>query len=562
MDNNDSFNNFNHFKKLNFGENFEPPKFNEQSSNNTQITNNNNSQKNKKKKENKKGQGISIKNKIRILVYSFVFILLLFFGFNQPILNAYYLNNANNAYAQGNYEEAFKNYKSAFSTKVDNKRYIAKYYSTMEKMKFYPIVQKEMIKLETNYNNQKVNDRINSLFAAKRMDILANAGANYIEHAPSNSNIVHWNQNFPIIVKIEQNSIPDFYIEQVKAAFNDWSQAMNGELVFKFNSNEKPDIEISFVDSISGATEQYGKKIEILGSTIPSYSGRNLNTTIIKFKKTDMTGEEFTPNQIYNLSLHEIGHALGISGHSYNSDDVMYPTNNDATWAREIETLLITKKMLSDRDVNTIRLLYQIIPDITNQNYSNDYKLDFYYPDIVLGSKEKIAEKKLKESQTYMTMISGNYISYMDLGEGYFATKNYNEAKNAFLSALKLAREQTEFYNAYYNLAVTAYEAGNYEEAIEFAGIANSYNNDKKANEIIGFSYIKLKQFDKAQKQFEELVKENPDNILFSYTLTDVYFSRYNIGRAIGEMKRIKSINSQALSDDTYSKYKLIGMLL
>jgi tetratricopeptide (TPR) repeat protein len=161
-----------------------------------------------------------------------------------------------------------------------------------------------------------------------------------------------------------------------------------------------------------------------------------------------------------------------------------------------------------------------------------------------------------------MTMISGNYISYMDLGEGYFATKNYTEAKNAFLSAIKLAKESTEFYNAYYNLAVTSFEAGNYEEAIDFAGIANSYNDEKRANEIIGFSYIKLKDYKKAQKQFEELVKENPDNILFSYTLADVYFSRYKFFKAFGEIKRMKSRNPGVFSDELYSHYKIIGMFL
>lgn len=559
MDNNNSFNNF---RNINFGEDFNPPKVDEQNSNNSnnsKATNNKNSQ-NKNKKNNKKNI-ISNENKMRILIYGLVAILLFLFTFNQNILNAYYLNNANKAYAQGNFVNAFENFKKAFSTNIDNKKYVAKYYSTMEKMEFYPTVQKEMIKLKTNYHNQKVNDRINSIFERNRIKILTDAGANYIEHTPTNSNIIHWNEKFPITVNITQNSVPDFYITQIKAAFQDWSNALNGELVFKYGNN-KPDIDISFVDSISGATEQYGKKIEILGSTIPSYSGTNISKVIIKFKKTDMDGTDFTANQIYNLSLHEIGHALGISGHSYNRDDVMYPTNNDATWAGEIETLLISKKTLSDRDVNTIRLLYQTIPDITNQHYIDEYKLGLYYPEIVFGSKEQMAEKKLKESQTYMTMISGNYISYMDLGEGYFATKNYTEAKNAFLSAVKLAKEPTEFYNAYYNIAVTAYEAGNYDEAIEFADIANSYNNEKRANEIIGFSYIKLKKLDKAQKQFEELVKENPDNLLFSATLTDVYFSRYNFSKAFGEIKRIKAIHPNALSDDTYSKYKFFGTFL
>ena len=559
MDNNNSFNNF---KKINFGEGFERQGLNE---NNSQDMNKNSSEGKKEDtltvKKNKKNS-ISEENKIRVIVYSLLIIFLLFFAFNQNILNAYFLYNANNAYAQGDFENAFKNYKNAFSTNIDNKKYVAKYYSTMGKLKFYPVVQKEMIKLKTKYNNQKVNDRIDSLFEKERTKIFSEFGINYIDHVSTNANIIHWNYEFPIMVKIEMNAVPDYYIDQIKKAFFDWSQALNGELVFKYTNDKKCDIDISFVDSISGATEQYGKKLEILGSTIPSYSGNILNLVEIKFRKNDIDGSEFTENQIYNLALHEIGHALGISGHSYNREDTMYPTNNDAIWARETETLLIHKKTLTDRDVNTVRLLYKIIPDITNQYYSKDYKLGFYYPEVVLGSPEEMAQKKLKESQTYMTMISGNYISYMDLGEGYFSTKNYTEAKKAFLSALKLAKEKTEYYNAYYNLAVTSYESGKYDDAIEFARSANSYDNQNKANEIIGFCYIKQKKYAKAQDQFEKLVKENPGNILFSYTLADIYFARFNIIKALGEMRRIKAINPKALSDDTYSRYKIIGIFL
>ena len=161
-----------------------------------------------------------------------------------------------------------------------------------------------------------------------------------------------------------------------------------------------------------------------------------------------------------------------------------------------------------------------------------------------------------------MTMVSGNYISYMDLGEGYFATKNYEEAKKAFLSAIKLARESNEFHNAYFNLAVTSFESGNYKDAIEFATIANSYSDEKKGNEVIGFSYMKLKKYDKAQEQFEQLIQLYPDNIVFSATLTDIYFSTFKISSAFNEMKRIKSVNPKALSDDAYSHYRIFGAFL
>src|SRR5262249_32317709 len=53
---------------------------------------------------------------------------------------------------------------------------------------------------------------------------------------------------------------------------------------------------------------------------------------------------------VEKICLHEMGHALGMNGHSPNSRDVMYSSAN-----------LDDKPVLSERDKNTIRKLYQTI---------------------------------------------------------------------------------------------------------------------------------------------------------------------------------------------------------
>lgn len=81
-------------------------------------------------------------------------------------------------------------------------------------------------------------------------------------------------------------------------------------------------------------------------------------------------------------------------------------------------------------------------------------------------------------------------------------------------------------------------------------------------NEVIDFSYMKLKKYDKVREQFEELVHPYPDNITFSANLTDIYFSIFKILSALNKMKRIKSVNSKVLSDDAYSHYKIFEAFL
>ena len=48
----------------------------------------------------------------------------------------------------------------------------------------------------------------------------------------------------------------------------------------------------------------------------------------IDFATTDIKGKVFDDSDIYATAIHEIGHALGISGHSDNPKDIMYPVSS------------------------------------------------------------------------------------------------------------------------------------------------------------------------------------------------------------------------------------------
>ena len=55
----------------------------------------------------------------------------------------------------------------------------------------------------------------------------------------------------------------------------------------------------------------------------------------------------------------------------------MYPVSNDASWSRESQTLKIERKEFSYQDKNTMKLLYDTIPDITDKIINLHLELNF-----------------------------------------------------------------------------------------------------------------------------------------------------------------------------------------
>ena len=142
------------------------------------------------------------------------------------------------------------------------------------------------------------------------------------------------------------NAYMQEYISILKGAFLDWVAVSDGLISVKFVDNANlaeiicnwSDDPAMFKDSNEAAKtklyrDQYG-----------------LQQGEIKFliRSADYSGSLVSKNQMRATSLHEIGHILGLTGHSSNADDVMYfsaPLKN--TWLE-----------ISKRDKNTLLRVY------------------------------------------------------------------------------------------------------------------------------------------------------------------------------------------------------------
>ena len=166
----------------------------------------------------------------------------------------------------------------------------------------------------------------------------------------------------PLMVFIEQtywhadnvssHSLPDLnasmreYISILKGSFLDWEAASDGLISVKFvdNANQAEiicswsDDPAKFKDSNEAAkTKLYRDQFGLQRGEIQ-----------FLIRLGDYAGLPVTNNQLRATSLHEIGHILGVTGHSQNPGDVMYfsaPLKN--TWLE-----------ISKRDKNTLLRIY------------------------------------------------------------------------------------------------------------------------------------------------------------------------------------------------------------
>ena len=135
---------------------------------------------------------------------------------------------------------------------------------------------------------------------------------------------------------------PCAYKQTVYNAFREWMIAGGGCIKFiETNSPSTADIKVYFVpkfnDNKAGVTEH-----------VSQAGGKYILSATVKIRYTDYYRPQRTlsKDEIYAVAVHEIGHAIGILGHSSNRNDIMYPTTD------------IIGIHASNRDVNTIRQFY------------------------------------------------------------------------------------------------------------------------------------------------------------------------------------------------------------
>ncbi|HEY9790887.1 MAG TPA: tetratricopeptide repeat protein [Candidatus Obscuribacterales bacterium] len=139
-------------------------------------------------------------------------------------------------------------------------------------------------------------------------------------------------------------------------SFNDWAAASNGRVSFKFVDEfgaPNCDLECQFSPSSASndgaaAEGEAGQASMYYGQSAPEPNTYLQYGKLTFFTKSMSDMLPLTDNRMRTICLHEIGHALGITGHTTNPDDIMFYSSSFKDQWRD----------LSGRDARTIQRLY------------------------------------------------------------------------------------------------------------------------------------------------------------------------------------------------------------
>jgi tetratricopeptide (TPR) repeat protein len=135
------------------------------------------------------------------------------------------------------------------------------------------------------------------------------------------------------------------YAEILKQSFSDWAAASKGAISFAFVGDAKSaDIECYWVSD----PRLLHNPAEDGEARLTKSNAGLVHCTIQLMTIPNLPEMPMTENRMRHNSLHEIGHALGITGHTTDPRDAMFFSSSlEDTW-----------KDLSSRDANTIVRLY------------------------------------------------------------------------------------------------------------------------------------------------------------------------------------------------------------
>jgi len=416
----------------------------------------------------------------KFLLSILLIVLLVALIYKSPFSALYNYNKARALYNNGQYEQSLPYFERSLF--ADKKGLLARFYYVLALSKSKPVysVQKKLYEMAQSDIIDEASKYAKSQVSALRYKLLDGIDNNYIYNAAMGNDILRWDiKSFPLKVYVEKSSgIPEYYYTEVDKALNEWSSHTNFVKFVKVNDAISSDINIIFKDIPDDLCKDGVCKYTAAYTEPDINKEKLLRKMVLTFYKTNPYKKYFSNSEIFNTALHELGHTLGIMGHSDNPADIMFAQKDN-----EYSFNAFGNQALSMRDLRTLALLYRMEPSISN--VKSLHSESFYYAPLIIGNDDVRLRKKLVENLNYVKQYPQFAAGYINLAAVYADAGDFENSLKTLTQAEQYVQNNDEKFLIYYNRAVVYFNKQEYDKALDSANIAKSVKDNQNIKDLI-----------------------------------------------------------------------------
>lgn len=371
----------------------------------------------------------------------------------------YYYNAGLSAFKKGNFSQSSLNFEHAIKFTPENvnaRYYLAQSYLMQNRISDAKDQYTRIILISPTSEAAVLSQKGISLILKSAPKGASNSSSddlqqykdNYLSYIITDNQKAYRWKSFPVSVYIE----PKKQKFPVQKSFEQWQEKTGNLVNFKFvNSSQNAQILVMFKNQLETTST---KESYIAGYSKPYYQGDNIIKSEIRILTIDPETKQEVPDDFVAFTaLHEIGHSLGLNGHSPNSDDVMSSSASDP------------KSSLTQRDINTLTMFYKL----NEKAYVSRY--------------EGTTDLKLQQAIDATKKTPDKSVVWGNLGDIYRGKKMYADAIKNYQKAISIEPDKAEGYSL---LGATYLQTGDSK---------NAFSNMKKACDLDKSNVFYLYQF-------------------------------------------------------------------